>query len=240
MHEELKTKLESTAANAGIKIDCDISILEKKSWRIFADLKKHLLTENLTITSFKKLNTIWKANIVLARFIFKYSLFAENYILALLENMLMLDKPEFAKRIDNAISKIESEGANIKPKQIEKLSTFKNIKSKNYEGRSLFDIKFSEKITVYKEAKGAFASKLNLPNKIKFDKIRTLRNKAVHSEYILNFFLNNSGKDNILDLFNVIDDAYKQQFIDEFMEIVKKYGLEIFFDWFDFQILLNT
>lgn len=234
MNEDLKNKLKNLLEKSGIIInqDSNISILSRKPYYTFIDLKKYLKSKfKYEENNFSRLNLIWKMNIVFSRFIFKYALFAENFLLSQLVNVRMINKSEFDEWLMFQINNIINEKSNANQKTRERYKKLKNkLEIEKNKNNYFFQLKFWEKISVLKMMKSKFYVEFQEINDIDFNKIRIIRNKAVHSEPIIDFLTIDENREgsNIDEIFKVVDQKYKKQFKEDFTKIFNKYKVDQF------------
>ncbi len=93
---------------------------------------------------------------------------------------------------------------------------------------NLFKLKFSQKIEVYKLVSQCEKFKdLSDIESSDIDKIRTFRNQAVHSEFILDKFTTDNPSINALH--NIIDKEYEEEFLEGIQGVLNKYELGKYF-----------
>ena len=212
----------------------DLIFFSRKSFKRF----KHICKESerfisISGLSFQDINNIWKANIIFARLIFKYVLFFENFLEASLEQLI--NSPNIAERFDNYFLEMTIKIKDIKShtpqenrkKLIDRINNESTIVQNFNVNKDFTNIKFYSKCIIYKcliNKNDSFKLPINNINKI-----RTLRNRAVHHEFLINFFIEDNNT-SITLLKAVIDESHKKEFDKEVINIVDKYNIKKIFD----------
>ena len=112
----------------------------------------------------------------------------------------------------------------LKVKEIDNdIKLISSFLSKMQNKKYILEIKLIEKITIYKSlVNKADSSSLPISN---VEKIRTLRNKAVHHEFIISQFINNEHAVRLMK--ELVDILYKDEFIREIDAILSRYSIKV-------------